>query len=492
MNFEEEFKKHIRKFAVDDVINFCSERSIKMYNNKKPFEMFDVPYYNRKTGKKEVCKNFTITQYELIRLCFYSILYGNDYRSTKLDENNFLQLISSARRIADEADKNDPNLGNYILEYMQVLTNEQFDFQIINSFINKFNRIHYILTEINQNEKYNQTNKVSYINFSETVKKLTGHTIATYNYMNLFLTLLIAGNKKPNISDVFSKQSVNFSNLPFSKKELEKFVDSNSKDYKFYRDNNEWLLLKYNPIITTQKTKEKLICNVYAFIISFSDKIYWLIRNYYADLKKRDFTSYFGYCFECYLKEIFEFYKINLNRVPESKKEQPDWTFETNKYFFIIEQKSTLFSLSARDTMKQNKKESIHKYIRNNIEKAHNQLNNYVYNPQNKEIIKICLMFEKVYMEENVKEIMTKNMNIKLSDNFWITDIDTMEIFISILATDEKKFNKIVDDKINKDKENYKGGRRLSLLLEGERNNYIRNKANYFKWLSDDIIKRLK
>ncbi|MDD2636856.1 MAG: hypothetical protein PHW82_15295 [Bacteroidales bacterium] len=109
MDFKEEFKRHIRKFAVDDVITFCSERSIKMYNNKKPFEMFDVPYYNRKTGKQEMCKNFTVTQYELIRLCFFSILYGNDYRSIKLDENNFLQLISSTRRIANEADKNDPN-----------------------------------------------------------------------------------------------------------------------------------------------------------------------------------------------------------------------------------------------------------------------------------------------------------------------------------------------------------------------------------------------
>ncbi|MDD2636855.1 MAG: hypothetical protein PHW82_15290 [Bacteroidales bacterium] len=348
------------------------------------------------------------------------------------------------------------------------------------------------MTEINQNKKYDQGKKVNYINFDETIKKLTGHDITAYNYMNLFLTLLIAGTKNPNLSDVFSKQLINFTNLPFNEKELDKFIDLNSKDYQFYRDNNEWLLLKYNSIVKTQKTNKKIVCNIYAFIINFSDKIYWLIRNHYAELKKRDFTSYFGYCFECYLKEIFEFYKINLRRIPESNKEQPDWTFETSKYFFIIEQKSSLFCLSDRDTMNKSKKESIHKYIHNNIEKAHSQLNNYVCNPENKEIIKICLMFEKVYMEENVKEIMKRNMKIKLSDNFWITDIDTMEIFISILAKDEKKFNKIVDDKIKKDKENYKGGRRLSLLLEGEKNSYIRNKADYFKRFSDDIIKKLK
>ena len=86
---KEDFKRIIRKYSTVELLKYCSNLSIEMYNNKEPFKIENIPYYY-KNGVKAGRIDFIYTQHEIINLIYLSILYGNDYRKLKMDKNEFV------------------------------------------------------------------------------------------------------------------------------------------------------------------------------------------------------------------------------------------------------------------------------------------------------------------------------------------------------------------------------------------------------------------
>lgn len=489
-----EYKQYIRKFPTYNVLEYFSRESRDIYNNHKiGVKMENVPLYNKKNGYKIGEHRFDIAQWNLLEVSFNSIKYGNDYRNALIDRNEFYTLLNKTRIISEKLEDVGSFKDGDILKHLICISNMEFDFEIVNIY-SKFNRLYHIMNIINNNPKYNQTKEVNYINFNKKFKEITGIDYNKYIRCYILIVLLSVTRSNTNIMDLITDIKFDVDKLGFSKDDIKNIILFQSKDYSFYRQFNNWNILKYNPIVHSEKFDDKyIISNISALTISFSEFMYWTIRNHYCKLKNQDFTNYFGHCFEYYLNDFFDEYNINYEKLDENNDKVPDWKVETDNYIFLIEQKSALYPLDTRDITAKKRIEVLDKYFEDNIEKAFNQLNNYEISTD-KNVIRICLTFEQIYFTETVQEIvLPKIHNIK--DNYylnWVVPINDFEKLFIILSKNNKQFDKIIQEKIKLEKEKYNNGRGFDTILTKYKNDYVLNKINYFKEITDDIKGILK
>ena len=166
------------------------------------------------------------------------------------------------------------------------------------------------MMDINKNPKYCQTREVCYIDFDYEFEKITGMKYIKFINIYFFLILFSSSRKNTNIYDIIEDIKFDIEKIGFTKEELLKVIKLQSKDYEFYRKSNNWNMLRYYPIVKTNKRENTyIISNIYALLLSLPDTMYWTIRNYYAEIKSNDFTNYFGKCFEYYVQEILENYR---------------------------------------------------------------------------------------------------------------------------------------------------------------------------------------
>lgn len=499
VKYIEEYQKFIRKFTTCDLLEYFSNISIQSYqSDKKGVTIVNVPYYNRRTGEKGITKGFCYGQWELVQICYNSIKYSNDYRGKKVDESSFYHLINENKKYDEklkmETIQNVDKIG--LFEHLQFLGNIQFDFQTLNV-VSRFDRMYQIMVNINRNKDYCQTREVCYINFAEKFEEITNIEYDKFIYVYFFLILFSSGRKNTNIYDFIDDIKFDVEKIGFTKEDIIKVIDLQSRDYKFYRQSNNWNLLRFYPIVKTDKDENKyIISNIYSLMLSFPDATYWIIRNYYNEIKSNDFTVYFGKCFEYYLHEILEYYDIKYEKLKEStiqNVKMPDWKIETQNYVFLIEQKSALFPIDTRTTTKNESYDKIEEYFEKNFIKAFKQLNSYKIEENNKTVIRICLTFEKIYMEENVKYIIAKKMKFDSDITLnWIVNIDEFEILMEILNEDEENFNKIIKEKIELEVTEAKDGRNLEKLLGGRKYNYCTNVLKHFEEIGEFLKQKIE
>lgn len=486
---DSEYRQNIRKYATCDVLKHYAKESIDVYNNTGNNVKFEnVPIYNKKTGTRIKIHRFNIAQWDLLEICFNSIKYSNDYRNKEIDSNAHYNLINLTK-IRSEKLENAISLSKEnIIQHLLCIANMEFDLEQI-TIKNKFNRIYHIMTNINKNPKYNQTEKVCYINFSKEFYKITGFDYDTYIRGYFIICALVIGLKEPDILSIIERIDFDISSFGITKKQLLKIISFQSRKYEFYRSYDNWNILKYFPIVQTTKESRYIVSNISALLICFPESMYWTIRNYYCEIESRNFTSYFGYCFEFYLDELFKTYNINAQKLKETNNEKrPDWKLETEKYIFYIEQKAGLYPMETRSIISKKRLDTLNNYINLNIKKAFVQLNNYS-EKTDKKIIRICLTFEMIYFPEEVQELVLHKIKLMGEEYLnWIISINEFEKLIYMLSIDKNKFNNIIDKKIELEKNKSKDGRGFDSLLEKEKNDYISNKINYF----DDYIRKYK
>lgn len=214
--------------------------------------------------------------------------------------------------------------------------------------------------------------------------------------ISLFLTLISCRRNNVNIYDIINDLQCDSVKLGFTKEDIEKVIILLSRDYKFYKSYSNWNILRYYPIVKTSgNTPKYLISNIYSLLMSLSDIAYWIIRNYYNGRSSDSFVIYFGKCFEFYVQELLDYYKIKYEYITEVKnKKTPDWKIETERFIFLIEQKSALFPLEAKTVNEEQCVEKMEQYVERNIIKAFKQLDEFELKVE-KTVIRICLTFEK-------------------------------------------------------------------------------------------------
>lgn len=488
-----EFKQYIRKFPTYNLLEVFFDESTDIYKNYNNGTRLDtVPIYNKKTGYKIGEYPFYISQWDLLEVCFYSIKYGNDYRFNKIDKNELYTILNKNRHISEKLENVSAFEDKDLYKHLICITNMEFDFETLN-IQSKFNRLYHIITIINSNSNYDQTSKVCYIDLKKKFYEITKIDYHKYIKCYMLITILATTRKDSNFMSIVKDIQFDVEKLGFTKKDIEKIISIQSKEYSFYKDFDNWNILKYNPIVHSQKYQDKyIITNIPALLISFSEFIYWTIRNYYNSIESRDFTTYFGHCFEYYLNDFFIEYNINAEKIDEDNDKKPDWKIETNNYIFLIEQKAGLYPMDTRSITSNNRFDALNSYLKNNIEKAFIQLNNYKIK-SNKIIIRICLTFEQIYMTELVKEIVLSTIsNITDQHLNWIVPINEFEKLFIILSEDEDKFNSIIEEKIRLEKNLDKNGRGFDKLLDTYKNKYTNEKIDYFHQILNEELEILK
>ena len=486
-----DYKQYIRRFSTYDILDYFSKISIDIYKNcyKGVKVIKDKPFYSKKTGMKMGTHTFIITQWELLEICFNAIKYGNDYRNNLITENEFYTLINKTKILSEKLENAKSFKNDDIFKHLICITNMEFDFENLN-IQSKFNRLYHMMTIINQNKKYDQTNKVNYIDFKKKFYEITDIEYDKYIKCYMIIVLLASSGKNTNIMEIIDSINFDITKLGFTKDDMKLIIQLQSKEYSFYKDKDNWNFLKYNPIVHSSRFKEKyIIANISALMISFSEFMYWTIRNYYCNIGSNDFTNYFGHCFEYYLNDFFEFYNIKHYKIPETNDKVPDWKVETNDYIFLIEQKSALYPLNTRSITSDDRIKVLDKYISDNIKNAFVQLNNYDIN-STKTIIRICLMLEDINIPDTVQDIVLKEIKNKKGHDYlnWIVSIDDFEKLFSMLSRNEKKFNDLIENKIKLEKSKSNKGRGFDILLSSYKNEYITNKINYFKQILSNEI----
>lgn len=282
---KDKYERFIRNYTTCDLLEYFSMKSIEAFQDgKKAFTILDLPYYTSK-GIRGITKNFSYGQWELVQVSFSSIKYSNDYRGKKVNESDFYKLLNE-NKIYDEKAENVEGIDSIkLFEHLQCLTNVQFDFQTLQT-THKFNRIYQIMMCINKNSNYDQSQAVDYINFEQVFKTITGMNINKFINIYYFMILISSTRKNTNIYDIINYIQFDVNKLGFSKEDIKNVIELQSRDYKFYKDSDNWNILKYYPIVKIDKYENKyIISNMFSLMLSFPYSIYWIIRNYYRDLK---------------------------------------------------------------------------------------------------------------------------------------------------------------------------------------------------------------
>lgn len=488
----DEYKQYVRKFATCDVLEHYSKESIDIYNDTDCGVKFEeVDLYNKKTGCKIATHQFHIAQWDLLEVCFNSIKYSNDYRNCEIDRNAHYNLINNTKKQAEILEKASGLTPDNLFKHLLCIANMEFDLEKVN-IKNRFNRINYIMTNINKNPRFNQTDEVCYIDFSHKFYEITGLTYDIYTKGYFLICTLVLGFKESDILSIINRIDLDFSIFGVSKEQLIYIISLQAREYEFYRKYDNWNILKYFPIVKTKKTQKYIVSNISALLICFSEFMYWTIRNYYCSLKSRDFTAYFGHCFEFYLRELFDIYNISAEKLIEEQFKKPDWKLETQKYIFYIEQKAALYPMDTRSITSTKRLDSLDNYIESNIKKAFIQLNNYT-EISDKIIIRMCLTFENINFPETVQDLVLPQISLKGEEYLnWIISINEFEKLIYILSEDEEKFNCIIEEKIELEKIKSNNGRGFDTLLSEEKNDFIVNKINCFDNTIKDYLRRNK
>lgn len=495
-NDEYQYIKYIKKFSTYEVLKYFSKQSVDIYKTTEIGIKFDnVPWYNKKTGHMRGINRFDIAQWNLLEVCFNSIKYSNDYRNKnkQITINDYYGLINETKIMSEKLENVSNFKENDIYKHLLCIANMQFDLESLH-IINKFNRLYHIMGVINKDKKYRHDNSVQYIDFREKFIEITGIDYDKYINCFIFICLIALSSDNMNLYDIIENIKFDISRLGFTKEDIYKIVLLQSRDYDFYRKYDNWNILKYYPIVHCEKDNNVyIISNISALLISFSEFMYWIIRNYYKDKKSLKFTNYFGHCFEYYLNELFLTYKVNASKIEEKGNSKvPDWILETDKYIFLIEQKAALFPIDTKSITSSNRLNSIERYLNDNIKKAFVQLNDF-YLSTCKIVIRVCLTFERIFFVEPIQDLVLPNITLN-SEYYlnWVISINEFEKLISILSNNEAEFNSIIDEKINLEFKKSNNGRGFDTLLDKYENDYIKNKINHYKNITDNYLKILK
>jgi hypothetical protein len=238
---------------------------------------------------------------------------------------------------------------------------------------------------------------------------------------------------------------------------LQKCIDVFTADYRYYRNinfpNNP---LFFKPIIKTD-TNKLIVSNTFLWARKFYEGIYWMIRDKYMQQESQYFLNNFGKYYEQYIRDILAYY-LKPDRYEKiavtGNSQKADWLVYTGKYILIVEQKSCLMTIALKEEYP-----SLHKlddYL-DNFKEAYLQIAETLKDVkfEGKQTIKLILHFEKLYIGEALIKERVNNLckdDIDNLSNYFFIETEEFEKLIQVLADDEEIFNRIIETKIDFEK----------------------------------------
>ena len=192
----------------------------------------------------------------------------------------------------------------------------------------------------------------------------------------------------------------------------------------------------------------------------------WCVRDYYLRTNNQQFTSEFGLLFEEYFKELLinTLADEDYERIPEEKKSRADWRIVLGKYRFLIEQKSPLLALLAKQ--QESNLEVMKTFCTRNIVKGINQLGETEKDFGDGPYIKIILLYED-YLYTGIIDHVFALPECKQKNDYlyWLVTIDELETLLCLYHSDEELFDEIMDKKIEREITRSNEGKSLSQIF---------------------------
>ncbi len=474
----ENLKKEIRKYNTGEVLIKMEEITKKMFLEDNP--------------RRKINKKFDLAAWDISEVIYYLIKFSNDHRGKReIDEKDIFYLTTITRELLEKNFlSNLESLPSGISKLTYIshgFSQRQFLFQENYEIIWKFYRNAEILENIAKQHKNN-------LRVDEVINEIFEFSVRDFNMLLFILTVCLLKNKDITSVKYIDKITPILPNVNSEK--VIKIIEYFASNYEEYRENPlEEMGIHVKPIVRTSKNK-LVTPNFYILFKQLADGLYWVIKNYHKNKKPSNlFPREFGGLFEKYVENLLNHYldKNTFVRLEETKKHKiADWKIETEKYIFLIEQKSSVGAIKTKNITF--KFEELNPIL-NIYRKAINQLDItekcIIPKTNKKKILKMILYYDYLPTTQALKELLRERMEKSKEEfeNFFFIGISEFEILISLLGKDNKLFNRIIDEKIwREQKKDFEKGTDFNSIFREwgvESNDYMENfltkKLNYFK-----------
>ena len=464
----------IKKIKTDELIYVLSEISIKMYKDNMSFTT-TLPLYIRQYGSYRNV-NVLLTAWDIISIEYFSILYSSDYRNGD-SVASLPEVINLYRGYEDSLSSNQiKESGDDVFRIMMGMTSEQFQYQKLCLMFEKLNRTYHILVAAKNYEHRNE------LDVDVVFKSVFGFSAKDYLVVLLMVFWLCAQHPDPLAAPehLYRKKDLTV----FTKENITKFVQHYSCTYDDLRNSPLQRQLLYSkPFIHTKRKNSYLASSVYMVGFLLGNGLYWLCRDYYQNNKQK-FPNAFGHLFEDYIKELSLTYCNDgeWHVIPQSENKGADYIFEFDSLQIIVESKSSLLCLAAKQQIPD--LEKISEFYEKTIKKSYKQLNaSYdIYKDKVKTpTIKVMLLYDEFSNTAIIEQCMPE---IFQKDNLcFVMTIRQLEILLHLRKNDIEKFNLVIDKIIeaicqNSENVNFDG---IYDNLSIYQNPHINEKLDYIK-----------
>ena len=482
---KEDYYTALRQFELDELLIRINRESIAiLYNsNHNAVEFFSIPLRsidNKQTTRQEII----VSAWQLNDLAYHAINASNDYRGIIPSEKDIHLLCLETNSYMNEKEKvNLADIGSTpkLLFYVCGFMGEQLKMQTVSEVFDNAARELYIL--------FGLEHKNLSVDIPNIVLQETGVRWEVLISSLLFIWTLFLHN-----DDLENAMTHIQWNNNFKKDDFQKVIDRYTTDYSKIRQSGLGRQIFYtHPFVKTQRGKVISI-NTYLNLYLYEHSVLWALRDHYKKENSGLFLNLFGKFFEDYFQELLETYveKEKYEKIENIKGEHADWKLELSGYSMLIEQKSSVLGLSAKQ--QESSYSEVEKFTINTLKKALHQLKS-TEKYYGKRFIKIILLYED-YLAPEILDFFFNmpECDVENDHYYWIVTIDEMEKLLYIYKNENEIFMSIIEDKIQRENQYPKNGKRFRILLDNykveRKNSYIEEKMQRFRDLPFIFLKK--
>lgn len=397
------FISELQKINTDALIFEFSKLSIEMFKNDTSMKKIEFTIKHcgiAKPARVDLCA------WDIPLIEYLSVMHSTDYRRAK-HPASLGKLVNSFRKydnehsIASEIRNGDINK---VFRAILGLTAEQFQFQDKSWIFDKINRDYYILYSAKHFEHHD------IIDANSIIEKTFGYSVD--DYITVLMMVFGLCCHQPEPLAVLDWLIYPEASSVLTKENITALIHHYSCSYKDLQESNLGKQLLYSkPFILTQREKRYLASSLFLVAMSAANGLYWSVRDYYFKQNSQYFVNNFGYLFEDYIKDLASCYfgKGKWQILPVGKEKGADFYFEFDSLGMLIESKTTLLRLDAKQQVPNLK--SINDFYQNNIQEAYEQLqsSHNQFQPSDIPIIKVILLYDEfsntAIMEKSLTEV---------------------------------------------------------------------------------------
>ncbi len=461
---EEDVNRLLRMFSTKDVLARINRESAEMLRNaatSKTPAVESVSYnvygsYGLVPKKKES----RVAAWDLIDLAYYMVKWSDDYRGRAVESDAEFYVLADAVKglkqrkeseMLEDMDANDPEFFFYLWGF----AGEQFKLESPARAFDNAGRELYILFE-SEKKTGDQFENLEDIIISET----------GYNWTQL-VTALFIGWFLFTQCDEYNDGCIEINSELLSTDDLKNILMRYSSNYESIRKSPLGRQIFYTKPYVITKNNKLISVSAYLNLFIYEHCILWIIRDFFNQKKgDRAFTSYFGKCFEKYFEELLQtcLNEEEFEKIPETTTERADWRIVIERYQFLVEQKSTIMRLGAKQ--QESNVKDIKAFAKGTVLKAVNQLYNTEKDFDNGKYIKIVLLYDD-YLNPAVMDpiLSLPECKVVLDNYFWLMTIEEAEMLFSLCKSNREVFKKIVEEKIEREENHSIAGKSIGQLL---------------------------